>query len=120
MQVLRNLDRVTRLVLVGFALSLGVAIASPLVKAQPLQLICSASGLLKLAIQGDDGANSASLHSLDCALCATGHAPPPAHRLRIELTPQAPQALQRLATASNAAFNAAPLQARAPPISALI
>ena len=38
-----------------FVLSLGVAVASPMVNPKAMQLICSASGSVKLLVQSDDG-----------------------------------------------------------------
>ena len=77
MHPLRQVHLIARVVLVWFALSVGVAIASPLVKPQAMELICSASGVLKLLIKSDQGSEVVSLHTLDCSLCATGYAPPP-------------------------------------------
>jgi hypothetical protein len=77
MQSLRNAHRLARFVLVWFALSLGVAIASPLVKPQNVQLVCSASGSVKIIADGGDGDTGALRNTLDCPLCAAVGAPPP-------------------------------------------
>ena len=77
LQSLRNAHRLTRLVLVWFALSLGVAVASPILNPQASELICSGAGVMKLIVMTDDGANEVSGSMLDCPLCATGGAPPP-------------------------------------------
>jgi hypothetical protein len=66
-----------RLVLAWFALSLGVAMASPLVQPRALQLICGA-GAVKLLLQQDDGQPPATALTLDCALCSPAVVPPPA------------------------------------------
>jgi hypothetical protein len=77
MQTLRNAKLIARCVLLWFALSMGVAIASPLVKPQDLRLVCSAAGAVKLVLAVDDGQAAASSHTLDCPLCASIGAPPP-------------------------------------------
>ena len=77
MQTLRHAQLLARFVLVWFALSIGVAIASPIVKPQAMEQICSASGAMKLLLKSDEGSEVVSLHTLDCSLCATGYAPAP-------------------------------------------
>ena len=44
MQTIRSLRWLARLVLAWFVLSIGVAVASPLVNPQGMELICSGSG----------------------------------------------------------------------------
>jgi hypothetical protein len=44
LQTLRNAHLLTRLVLVWFALFVGAAVASPLVKPEAVHLVCSAIG----------------------------------------------------------------------------
>jgi hypothetical protein len=77
MQTLRNAHLIARFVLVWFALSIGVAIASPLVKPQSVQLVCSASGAIKIIADGGDDETGALSNMLDCPLCAAVSAPPP-------------------------------------------
>src|SRR3569832_86029 len=77
MQALRRARFLARLVLAWFALSLGVAIASPIVKQGDIELVCSASGAMKLIVKGDAGTGKQSSHTLDCPLCASTSAPPP-------------------------------------------
>ncbi len=116
MQTLRNAHLIARLVLVWFALSVGVALASPIVKPQGVELICSASGLMKLLVKTDDGAKVVSLHTLDCSLCASGHAPPPSPMSwNGEPVPALAHVLPGIAAAPAAALTAAPLPARGPP-----
>lgn len=117
MNALRNAHLLARLALVWFALSLGVAIASPIVKPQAMQLICSGSGVIKLLIQSDDGSSQpAASPTLDCPLCATGNAPPPPGVI-LDTEPVQPLAyvLQSIPAARIAALTAAPLPARGPP-----
>ena len=44
LQSLRNAPHLTRLVLVWFALFVGVAVASPLVNPEGVQLVCTTAG----------------------------------------------------------------------------
>lgn len=116
MQTLRNAHLIARLVLVWFALSVGVAVASPIIKPQAMELICSASGVMKLLIKTDDGGKVVSLHTLDCSLCATGSAPPPPTvRLSFEPVPALTHVLRSVPAAHIASLTAAPLPARGPP-----
>lgn len=55
MQSLRRARLLARLVLAWFLLSLGVAVASPIVLPQSMQLVCSASGSVKLVVSSADG-----------------------------------------------------------------
>ena len=114
MQRLRHAIQLTRLVLVWFALSVGVAIASPVVNPQGMDLVCTSTGSMKLVVQGDDEA-AASSHTLDCPLCASISTPPPA--LNTALTQASPLAhvMQPLAAAHMAALTAPPLPSRGPP-----
>ena len=117
MNALRHAHFLARLVLVWFALSLGVAIASPLINPQTMELICSGSGTIKLLIQHDDGSSQeTSGLTLDCPLCLTGNAPPPPI-IRLAAPPFQPLAyvLQSIPAARMAVLTAAPLPARGPP-----
>ena len=66
MQVLRNAHLLARFVLVWFALSIGAAIASPLIQPKDILLICTGSGAMKVLVQADDG----STEMTDCQQCA--------------------------------------------------
>lgn len=100
--------------LVWFVLSVSVAIASPMVNPKTMDLVCSSSGGMKLVVTGDDDA-SASSHTLDCPLCASIGAPPPA--LKTQLVQPSPLAHALLPTraAHIAAATAPPLPSRGPP-----
>lgn len=115
LQFMRQAHFLARFVLVWFALSIGVAIASPIVKPQAMELICSGSGAMKLLVKTDDGAKELSGHTLDCPLCATLSAPPPVVRLSVAPLPPLAHALQPMAAAHIAGRTAAPLPARGPP-----
>jgi hypothetical protein len=104
-----------RFVLLWFALSIGVAIASPLIKPQAMELICTSAGATKLLIKTDDGVKEVSGHTLECPLCATLSAPPPVARLTAEPAQPLGYVLQSIPAAHVTARTAAPLPARGPP-----
>jgi len=115
MQSLRRAHLLARFVLVWFALSIGVAIASPIVKPQATELICSGSGAMKLLVQTDDGVKEQAGHTLDCPLCASLSAPPPPPRLQAEPPQALAHALRPIPAAHIAGRTAAPLPPRGPP-----
>ena len=115
MQTLRHARFLARLVLVWFALALGVAIASPLVKPQSTELVCASGGAMKLIVKSDDGKPVQSGHTLDCPLCATIGAPPPLVQLPVAVPSALAQALLPIAAAHIAGRTAAPLPPRGPP-----
>jgi hypothetical protein len=76
LQTLRNKLSFVRGMLVWFALSLGVAMASPLVNPQALTLVCSAAGVVQLKMGVDGDAPATPLHTMHCVLCVSMGAPP--------------------------------------------
>jgi hypothetical protein len=116
MQTLRHAHTLARLVLVWFVLSIGVAVASPLVAPKSMELVCTTAGESKLVAQGDDD-TQASNHLLDCPLCAATGAPPTA--VNTALTQPSPHshALQPVEAARIASATAPPLPSRGPPTS---
>ncbi|WP_367121933.1 DUF2946 domain-containing protein [Rhodoferax sp.] len=114
---LRHAKLLARFVLVWFALSVAAAIASPLVKPQALELICSGTGGMRLLPGTDEGGQPTSRHTLDCPLCVGVGAPPPESCGAIA----APQAFNALLVSVPkvvvAARTAASLPARGPPAS---
>ncbi len=113
MHALRQARSLARLVLAWFALSVGIAVAAPIVQPQQLQLLCTGTGAMKLLVQGDDGEAVANTPMLDCPLCATV-APPPVCAAAAPVQPLA-AAVQSIPAARIAALTAAPLPARGPP-----
>ncbi len=113
---LRYLHALGRLVLLWFVLSLGVAVASPLVHPQAMELVCSSAGAVKVIVQTDDGAQELGASHMDCPLCVLTGAPPPAP-LAIEAPSVQPlaHAVQSIPAARLAAATAAPLPPRGPP-----
>lgn len=113
---LRHAKFLARFVLVWFALSITAAIASPLVKPQALELICSSAGGMKL-LPNPDGGQPAASHTLDCPLCVGLGAPPPSLAQAVHEPMQAPgDVLQGIPATHIAALSTAPLPARGPPV----
>ena len=115
MQALRHVQYLAKFVLLWFVLSIGAAIASPLIKPQSMELICSGSGAMKVVLKSDDGSATTSSHTLDCPLCAQISAPHPVARLPAAPALPLAYALQGTPCAHIAARTATPLPARGPP-----
>jgi hypothetical protein len=119
LQSLRNAPSLTRLVLVWFALFVGVAVASPLVKPEASQLVCSALGGMKLVTAdatGDDVGVPVAHTALDCPACLPLIAPPSADMLAQLPSGNLSHVLQPLPAARLASLLGQPWQARAPPV----
>lgn len=115
MESLRRARHLVRLVLAWFVLSLGVAVASPLVQPQSIELVCASGGQIKAVVLTDDGAVELGVSHLDCPLCLAASAPPPlpfvAHQ-----PPRVPaRGWMALALAPLPSAAMLPWQARAPP-----
>jgi hypothetical protein len=115
LQTLRRATALARWVLLGFVLSLGVAIASPLVNPQATQLICAASGVMKVIVTSADGSTEVTSQSMDCPLCVSIIAPPPVLQMSFEPAQPLSYALQPIPAAIIALRTAAPPPARGPP-----
>jgi hypothetical protein len=115
MQRLRQASFLARLVLAWFALALGVAVASPVVKPNAAQLVCSGSGAMQLVIPAGDDGQPPSAHTLDCPLCAAVAPPRPVMDPGSFLQPLG-VVVQPIPAARLAARTAAPLPARGPPL----
>ena len=114
MQSLRNAVKLARLVLAWFALSLGVAVAAPLVQPQSIELVCSGGGTMKLLVKDADGNSAGTPQTLECPMCASVDEPPV-----LSFDMQAPQPLAHVVSSIPAAriagLTGAPLPARGPP-----
>ncbi|MGC3984331.1 MAG: hypothetical protein QM777_06140 [Pseudorhodoferax sp.] len=104
-----------RAMLALFLLSLGAAIASPIVKPQAVELICSGAGVVKAVVHTDDGVQEMGASHLDCPLCVPGGAPPVPPTLAQPSVPPLGHAVRPIPAARIAAATAAPLPARGPP-----
>jgi hypothetical protein len=109
--------RLARWVLLCFAMSLTAAIASPLVRPQAMELVCSSAGSVKLVVKTEGGSSSATGHLLECPLCVALNAPPPPNpQLHAEPAQPLAHVLQSIPSAHIAAATAAPPPGRGPPI----
>ena len=104
-----------RWALLWFVLSLGVAVASPLVHPLSMELVCSASGSVKAIVHTDDGAHELGTGHLDCPLCVLGGAPPAAPGVSMPPVVPVVHAAAPVAFPHIAAVTAAPPPARGPP-----
>lgn len=111
---LRNSPWLVRLALLWFAMTLGVAVASPMVSGDHQVMVCSAGGMVKIVLH-DDGTTSTAPTALDCPLCATGGAPAPLAACVPEPVQPLGHVLQSIPAARIATLTAAPLPARGPP-----
>ena len=105
-------------VLACFVLSLGVAVASPVVHPQGTVLLCTGAGVMKLLVQSDDGVGPSALTAtMDCPLCvpAAGPLPQPVPAPQARVVP-AGYVVPVIVLAPTAVRSAAPLPARGPPI----
>jgi hypothetical protein len=115
MQYLRNTTHIIRFVLVWFALSVGVTIASPMVQPKAMDMVCTSAGNMKLVVQGDDDSSTSFSPTLDCPLCANICAPPPALNTALSQPSPLSYALLPIASAHIASLSAPPLPSRGPP-----
>ena len=123
MHHLRTSPFLARLVLAWFLGVVGLAGAAPLIHPQSLELVCGASGAVKLVVvsaAGDDDATPRTQalgpHGLDCTLCLQLQAPPPS--LPPVAVPRAaaqPVPVPWQARVFTAPWHGAPLPARGPP-----
>jgi hypothetical protein len=112
---LRKLSTLHRLVLAWFVLSLFVAVASPIVKPQQIDIVCSASGHVTMVVQTEDGAVPMGSMGMDCPLCVIGGLPPAVAQVEVPMPAPLSYALRSIPAARIAAATAAPLPARGPP-----
>ncbi len=118
LHTLRNKPWLAKLALLWFALTLGVAVASPMVNPQTELVICTGAGMLKVVLADDGTVTTAASDTGDalfCPLCLVGGAPTPF--VLNSVTPPQPlgHVLQSIPAATIAALTAAPPPARAPP-----
>jgi hypothetical protein len=73
---LRSSHRLARLALLWFVLTLGAAVASPMVHPQAESTICSGMGMHKVVINDDGTITTSAVSGISCPLCLVGGAPP--------------------------------------------
>lgn len=119
LQSLRNAPWLAQLALLWLALTIGVAVASPVVNPQTERVICTGAGMLKVVLS-DDGtvtpaATPDSGDTLFCPLCLVTGAPPPVVLNTMAVPQPLAHGMQAIPAAIIAARTAAPPPARAPP-----
>jgi len=114
MQTLRNAHVLTRLVLVWFALFIGASVASPLVKPQETQMVCSVMGMKMVDPDGSDD-QAQPTQGMDCPLCAHVVTPTPSVASFFEVSSALAYALRPIAAAHIAWLTGSPLPPRGPP-----
>ena len=124
LQTIRQAPRLIRAVLAWFVLSVGLAVAAPVLQPQTLSLVCSAAGSVKLVATGDlneqsgPAAPMATHHTLDCVLCLALAAPPSVACHQAATAPLPTGLLPSLSGTHISGLTAAPPPARGPPAQA--
>ena len=114
LQSLRQARSIIRWMLVWFALSIGVAVAAPVVNPQALTLVCTTTGVVKLVSGSDDTGAQPMVHALDCVLCLSAGAPPSVFPGAV--SPETPPAVRPMAAFRHfTPQDADPASARGPP-----
>jgi hypothetical protein len=119
LHTLRNTPWLAKLALLWFALTLGAAVASPMVNPQTELVICTGAGMLKVVLT-DDGtvttaATTGTSDALFCPLCLLGGAPPLARAYAAQAPLPLSHVWQNIPAAHIAALTAAPPPGRGPP-----
>ena len=104
-----------RLVLVWFALFIGVAIASPILNPTETQMVCSSAGGMKMVASGEEGVDAKLTPNMDCPLCAPVHVPLDSCNPSFDHASPLAHSLHPVAAAIIAAHTAPPLPSRGPP-----
>ena len=108
-----------RLVLVWFALFIGVAIASPILNPTETQMVCSSAGGMKMVASGEEGTEGAEAKltaNMDCPLCAPVVVPLQSGATTFDHASPLAHSLHPVAAALIAALTAPPLPSRGPPV----
>ena len=116
MDYLRQAKTLARFVLMWFALSLGVAMASPLVAPKAMDLVCTTGGAMKIVFSDEADKAESSAHTMDCALCMAVGIPPAPISSQFTKPSSLAHALHPIAAAHIAAATAPPLPSRGPPV----
>ena len=106
---------IARLVLVWFALFIGVAIASPILNPTETQMVCSSAGGMKMVPSGEEGAEAKLTANMDCPLCAPVVVPLQSGATTFDHASPVAHSLHPVAAAIIAAHTAPPLPSRGPP-----
>jgi hypothetical protein len=112
---LRSSQWLARLALLWFVLTLGAAVASPMIHPQGEMAICSGMGMQKVLVNDDGTTTTSAVSGMSCPLCLVGGAPPQTTQPIVA----AEQALGHIAPSAHVvhaeALTASPPPARGPP-----
>jgi len=116
LHTLRNTPWLAKLALLWFALTLGVAVASPMVNPQEELIICTSAGMVKVKLHADGSISTEAGSELSCPLCVVGGAAAPAFiSLQPALVPALTYVQPGITIVLLAASTAAPPPSRGPP-----
>ena len=115
LHTLRNTPFLARLALLWFALTLGVAVASPMVNPQEELVICTSAGMVKVVLNADGSISTSPSSEASCPLCVVGGAPPSFVSVVIPLAQPLGRVLQSIPAARHAVATADPPPSRGPP-----
>jgi hypothetical protein len=114
---LRSSPWLARLALLWFALTLGVAVASPLVHPQSELVICSGVGMQKVVLNDDGTTTTSGVSGMSCPLCLVGGAPPLTATLTVKYAESLGHVLHSTPASHIDGLTVAPPPGRGPPIS---
>lgn len=115
MHSLRRSLSLVRLVLAWFVLSLGVAVASPVVQPHTAMLICAEGGNKVIIVDANGEQVASAGHLLDCPMCLPAALPPVVAVFSLPVDAPSTCARHPFVSAHIAALTGAPLPARGPP-----
>jgi hypothetical protein len=106
-----------RWVLAWYVLFVGVSVLAATLQPKTMDVVCSAMGIMKLVVQGEDEGPLVS-SSMDCPLCAhtTPALPPPGVAALAHVSDARAHIVQALPEALLLARTAPPLPSRGPPV----
>lgn len=115
LHTLRNTPWLAKLALLWFAMTLGVAVASPLVNPQQELLICTSVGMARVVMAGDGSVTTSQVTQAHCPLCVAAGLPPSFVSQVFEPVLPLGRVMQSIPAAYIAARTAAPPPSRGPP-----
>ena len=115
MDMIRRIHhRLGRWLLAWFGLSIMGAMTMPVLHAQNIELLCSASGSVKVIVHDDAGTLTTHDHMQDCSYCMLGA--PPSQVLQALVHPQPTARPEAAPAVSELAAEGSPFSARGPPL----
>lgn len=115
LHTLRNTPWLAKLALLWLVMTLGVAVASPMVNPQQELLICTSVGMAKVVLADDGSVTTNPVTQAHCPLCISAGVPPGFVSPVFEAVLPLGRVLQSIPAAHLAALTAAPPPSRGPP-----